>query len=376
MRTSTFDDRDSAAPIPGSYEARLLEARSLRAQGQNQEAIDILERILNRLVRLPEQRRGPGSDLRLYLISSAALIADIKYELGDIAAAKALWKQIEQWDTVFPSRWRREPFQRQILRGEVDEALRELIKIAEEEPDELTNWLAAGWAAFDADQLDVVETCLLQTEPLLHDNGYEEDFAKYYLLRHSLNMSRGQWREALDDWKEAAAFDPELEMWTEMTVRSLLRAEQYDLALELLEDESLEEPVVQYYQAWIAQHHGDTIRARHLWRQVLEAEDNEIGSFVGLRAMALCWLGRPLEAVAELLDEATTMRELIPPFAGALALASGMQGRLDAARANLTTGTRHDSMVTLFTSLEWYDFDTLISDEEIKAGLREFFDLD
>lgn len=374
--STSFDGPSKSTLIPGSYEDRLLEARWLHERGHLPEALAITERVLSRILRLPEKRRKPGNDLFRHLIASAGMAANIQYDLGDVAAAEALWKQLEQWDTESSSRWRREPAQRQLLRGDVDEALRELIKIAEQEPDGLTNWLEAGWAASHAGQLDVVETCLLQTEPLLHDNAYQEAFTQYYLLRYSLNISRGQWRDALDDWMEAVAFDSELGELTEALVRVLLRADQYDLALELLEDESVKEPVVQYYQALIAQHRGDAIRARHLWRQVLEAEDDEASNFVGVRAMALCWLGRPLEAAAELLQEATATKELNPTYAGVLALASGMQGRLDAARANLTTATRPDSTITLFTSLEWYDFDTLISDEEIKAELREFFVLD
>ena len=378
MSTSAFDDPLRSAPIPGSYEDRLLEAARLKQHGLLHEALEIAERVLSRILRLPERRRGPASDLSLYLISAAAMIADIKYDLGDIAAAEAIWKQLEQWDTEDPYRWRREPAQRQIARGEVDDGLLEMKRLAEEEPDEISHWLSAGWVAYNAGQLDVVETCLLHAEPLLTEDEEYEDHAKFYFLRHILNLKHGHWRQALDDWYEAVEYREELEEFAERIVRDLLGAEQFDLALELLNAQAVDPLVSIYYRAWIAQLRGDVVRARHLWRELIAGveADDDASSYVVVKALALCWLRQPVQAATVVLEEAEISGEMSPVMATAAALAFAMLGKPDESRADLTIATRSESGVKLISSIEWYAFDALISDEALKAELRQFFAFD
>lgn len=364
------------APIPGSYEERLMEARRLESHGEDQEALAILDRICGRILRLPERRRQPNSELWLTLIAATAQLAEIKAKLGDIAAADALWDQLEQWDVTDPSSWRRVRILHHIKRGEVEEGLSQLQELAEEDPDNIENWLAAAGSAFEAGQNKRAETWLLQAEPLLDIVEDDDDLASFFLLRYRLNAKNGHWREALNDWYSALEFRESLAEYSEFTMREFLWAEQYDLALELLEDEAFIAPLAHFYQAWIARRRGDEIRARHLWRQVIAAEDDEEGSLVTIKAMSLCWLGRPIEAAAMLLEEVSTTGHLHALDATALALAWGMQGRIAEARANLAVAIRGASEVTLLTWIQWYDFDTLITDDDVKAELRGYFDLD
>lgn len=372
-------DRTSSgmeAPIPGSYEERLIEARRLENRGEYQEALAILERICQRILRLPERRRQPESELWLTLLAATAQLADIKAKTGDIAAADALWEQLEQWDTPDSSSWRRVRILHHIELGEVEEGLRQLQELAETEPDSIENWLVAAWSAFEADQHKQAETWLLRAEPLLDNDADDGEVASFYVLRYRLNAKKGLWREALDDWYSATELQESLVEYIEPTLRELLAAEQYDLALDLLEDEAFITPLAQFYQAWIAQRRGDEVRARHLWRQVVATRDDEEIDLSTLKAVSLCWLKRPLEAVALMLQEVSATRQIDPLDATVLALAWGMEGRIAEARANLAVAIRDDSEITLLTKLQWYDFDTLITDEHVKAELREYFDLD
>ncbi|MCB0243426.1 MAG: hypothetical protein KDI12_08455 [Anaerolineae bacterium] len=370
-------DRNTSSlerPIPGSYDERLAEARRLRNHGAYDEALAILERISARLLRLPERRRAPGSELWVNLIAATALMADIKATTGHVAEAESLWAQLEEWDRRRWTSWRRLRLIRQIERGEVDEGIRQLHELAEENPDDIHNWLAAAEAAMEAGRYDSTEAWLQRARPLYAAVEDDELAASYVLLRYRLNSQLGRWREALDDWYGAMELSEELEQFAEMTVRELLAAEQYDLALELLTDEVFLPPVVQYYQAWIARHRGDQVRARHLWRQLIETEQDayEALNLVQLKALSLCWLGRPAEAVAMILQEVELTGELQSIDALALALGWGMMGKATEARANLSSAVGRADVQPL-SALEWYDFDTLIRDEALKTELRKYF---
>ena len=370
-------DRNTSSlerPIPGSYDERLAEARRLRNHGAYDEALAILERISARLLRLPERRRAPGSELWVNLIAATALSADIKATTGHVAEAESLWTQLEEWDRQRWTSWRRLRLIRQIERGEVDEGIRQLHELAEENPDDIHNWLAAAEAAMEAGRYDSTEAWLQRARPLYAAVEDDELAASYVLLRYRLNSQLGRWREALDDWYGAMELSEELEQFAEMTVRELLAAEQYDLALELLTDEVFLPPVVQYYQAWIARHRGDQVRARHLWRQLIETEQDayEALNLVQLKALSLCWLGRPAEAVAMILQEVELTGELQSIDALALALGWGMMGKATEARANLSSAVGRADVQPL-SALEWYDFDTLIRDEALKTELRKYF---
>ena len=146
----------------------------------------------------------------------------------------------------------------------------------------------------------------------------------------------------------------------------------------LLEDEAFIPPLAHFYQAWIARHRGDEVRARHLWRQVIatEDEDSDEGSLSTLKAMSLCWLGRPLEAAAMVLEEVNTTGQLRPLDAISLALAWGMQGKNRRGTRQPGLRVRGAVQSSRCSPLEWYDFDTLITDEDVKAALREYFDLE
>ena len=370
-------DRNTSSlerPIPGSYDERLAEARRLRNHGAYDEALAILERISARLLRLPERRRAPGSELWVNLIAATALMADIKATTGHVDEAESLWAQLEEWDRRRWTSWRRLRLIRQIERGEVDEGIRQLHELAEENPDDIHNWLAAAEAAMEAGRYDSTEAWLQRARPLYAAVEDDELAASYVLLRYRLNSKLGRWREALDDWYGAMGLNEELEQFAEMTVRELLAAEQYDLALELLTDEVFLPPVVQYYQAWIARHRGDQVRARHLWRQLIETEQDayEALNLVQLKALSLCWLGRPAEAVAMILQEVELTGELQSIDALALALGWGMMGKATEARANLSSAVGRADVQPL-SALEWYDFDTLIRDEALKTELRKYF---
>lgn len=363
--------------LTGSYDERLDEAQRRRDKGELDEALAIAQRILDRILRLPERRREPGSELFEYHIRAAALLADVHHALGDAAAAEALWRQLAVWDQDNSLYWRREIGRRQVDRGDVEQGLQELWALTEAFPDVVDNWLAVATSAMDAGQYTLAEAYLDKAQPLISQIGDDEDIAGVLALGALTALETAHWQKAVEIWFHAIDLDPSLASLSERVLRKLLLAKQYDLAHEMLDEDIMPKPAIQYYQAWIAWRKGDQLRARYLWRQVADRDhDDDENRLVCVRALALCWLGRSLEAVTVLLQVASEEQFLRDSIAAALALAWAILGKLDQAHADLMLATRRGKRVHLLSPLEWYDFDSLITDEEIKASLREFFDLE
>lgn len=370
---------DTGTPIviAGSYGDRLNEAQWRRDKGQLDEALAIAQRVLDRILRLPERRRAPGSELHAYQIRAAALLADVHHKLGNVTAAEELWQQLVVWDEEDEVYWRREIGSRQVERGDVEQGLEYLRALTEAFPDDVNSWLTLISVAANVGQYSLAKAYLDEAMPLIIEIDDDGDLADALMIGSLIAMETANWREAVDLWYEALDVDPALDKMAERLLRKLLLAEQYDLAHELLDDKFLPAPVTQHYQAWIAQRQGDRLRARYLWRQVAERDgDDEENTLVVVRALALCWLGRPWEAAEALLRIASEERSLRDSIAATVALAWAMLGRSEEARADLLLVTRLGKEVHPLSSLEWFDFDSLVTDETIKADLRQFFNLD
>lgn len=373
MTDSTARRTSLSGPIPGSYEYLLAQAWELAAKEQPEEALAIAERVHARILRLPEHRRAPYSELFHHLIDSGAAMAALKYRLGDTAAAEEIWSDLAKRDVDRSAFWRRKPILKLIDRGMTEQGLAELRALTEEYPESFENWIGVARIAFDLGDDQLTEECLDNATQFMDISADDdEDIGAYYMLRCSLHMDRGQWREAVDDWFEALNFAPNESRITEWLVRQLLEDQEYDLALKVLDEEGLPEPLIQHYEAWIAYHRGDFVRARNMWRRISEIEV-EGPTQAGLKATALCWLGRPLEAIRVILELANATHSLPTNHAAVLGLAWAMQGRLDSARADLHLAINTEDGPTRLSALEWSDFDTLVKDPAIKEELREFF---
>ncbi len=190
--------------------------------------------------------------------------------------------------------------------------------------------------------------------------------ASYYIVRFKLFRRRGEWHEAAQEWNMACAWDEGMEELREAVVRMFLEAGLYDDALDYLDDESLTAIVANYYRAWIAQQRGDLVRARHLWRKIVEADpnDDDLDNPV-VRALAHCWLRQPDAALALMLEELASGGLLSMAEALALALAWAMHGDAAAARGNVKLAIERQPSAAqpskLIPALDWIDFEQLVA---------------
>jgi tetratricopeptide (TPR) repeat protein len=203
--------------------------------------------------------------------------------------------------------------------------------------------------------------------------------AQVHIWRFHLYREQGRWHEAARAWEMAVEEDPDYAYSAEMVVQMFMQAGLTKEAEEYLDEAVLGTALMAYYRGLIAQQRGDSVRARHLWRETIAAtEEDEEESDPALRGMARCLLGEPRLALAELLEDYQVSRTYRLRTALVLALAWAMEGDLQAARTNLdlakasATGTLYRP--GLLDAFDWRNFEALVTDAAIKEALRPYFE--
>jgi tetratricopeptide (TPR) repeat protein len=365
--------------LPGSYDERNDEARYLFKQGELDQAAAICQRIIERISRLPERRRSHGSPLHDALMQAAILLAEIHARQADWPALDDLCTRAQAAHPVYAHRWAVEPFMLRIQYGQPQAGIRGLQALAESQPDSFYMWRMLAQAALDVDDLDLAMTASDHAEQIAeHDENIEDqDLVAHQVIRFRLFQQRGQWHEAAREWNSACLLDDEMEAVREVVVRMFLQAGLYDDALDYVDDEVLGAALGDYYRGWVANRRGDLVRARYLWRKIVESDPDEDDN-PAVRAIAYCYLRQPDAALAVLLEALGGGSAVSVADALALALAWAMHGDVDAARANLRLAVKRSATARkpnpLLAALDWFEFEHLVQDQAIKAELRPFFE--
>ena len=264
--------------IPGSYYDRIMEARWYDERGELAEAAAIYQRVVDRIANLPERRRPAGSELNLYLSAAAASLVRVRANQGDLEASQRLCEQLELWDAEDADLWRLLVHALRIDQGLVDEGLAGLQQLADSDPNNFDHWYTLANEAIDARRFDLAEQALARAAVLAPDVkpdfDQENALAEVYFTWFDFYRQQRRWQEAGREWDKALALDPAVEESQEEVLRMFLEAELWDDAERYLGG-ALAGPVGDYYQAFIAYRRGDKVRARHLWRKLVEADQEE-----------------------------------------------------------------------------------------------------
>jgi tetratricopeptide (TPR) repeat protein len=361
--------------IPGSYYDRIMEARWHESNGELEEAVAIYQRLVARISNLPERRRAPGSDLSYFLVAAASDLVAIRATQGDFEAAQLLCEQLQIWDPDDADWWRQRLYTLLIDQGQGEEGLAGLKQLANSEPDKFEHWNVLAAAAMGERQFDLAEQALDRAAflaPLAKD---EDASAQVHLTRYHLYRLQHRWKEAGNEWDKAVELDADVRETQEGVLRMFLGAGLWDDASRYVGD-PFPKPVGEYYQGYLAFRRGDKVRARILWRKVVEADHAKDRAVLNSQAMAWCHLGEPRNALSLLLREVSASREIPARTALVLTLGWAMEGNLEAAKADLGMAIRglSDTVGAKFPLLDWYDFEQLVQDEAIKAELRPHFE--
>lgn len=365
--------------LPGSYADRNDEARRLFNQGALDQAAAICQRIVDRISRLPERRRPHDSSLHHSLLAAFILLAEIYAKQGDWPAVDDLCLRAQAAHPEYAHRWAIEPFVLRIQHGRPQQGIDGLQALAESNPDSFYFWDTLAQKAWESGNSDLALAASDRAAQLATPNEDPDDMASHHIVRFELFQERGEWQQAVHEWDMACTWDAEMENLREVIVRMFLAAGLYDEALEHVKDEWLTDLMADYYRAWIAQQRGDTVRSRHLWRKVAEADpDHYETNSPTLRALSHCWLGQPDAALGVLLEQLADSGVMHAAQALALALAWAMHGDASAAQANIKLAVKRSATAMkpdpLLSALDWIDFEQLVQDEAIKAELRPYFE--
>lgn len=363
--------------IPGSYYDRIMEARWHESNGELEEAVAIYQRLVARISSLPERRRAPGSDLNYFLVAAASDLATIMASLGDFEAAQLLCEQLQSWDPDDADWWRQRLYTLLIDQGQVEEGLAGLKQLANSEPDKFEHWSVLAAAAMGEQQFDLAEQALDRAALLAPLAKDEDASAQVHLTRFHVYRLQHRWREAGNEWDKAVELDVDIRQTQEGVLRMFIGAGLWDDASRYVGD-PFPKPVGEYYQGYLAFRRGDKVRARILWRKVVEADHAKDRAVLNAQAMAWCHLGEPRNALSLLLREVSASREIPARTALVLTLGWAMEGNLEAAKADLGMAIRglSDVVGAKCPLLDWYDFEQLVHDQSIKAELRPYFEAD
>jgi predicted Zn-dependent protease len=364
--------------LPGSYEDRYNEAYHLFRRGDHEQAAAICIRLIDRISRLPQRRRPPDSPLSEVLMLAASLLADIRASQGDWHTVDELCQRMQAMYPAYGDQWQVEPFDLRIKHGQPENGLAGLHELAQSEPNSFTLWMTLADSALRLDVLDLAQIALERSAPLAALSDDPDDQVTLDFTRFQVFERRGEWYEAARAWNSARQLDPEVETMREALVRMYLEAGLLDDALRTIDEGALSPKTADYYRAWIANQRGDQVRARHLWRTVVETDSAEDEmELVVLHALSRCWLGQPDAALGLLLQRISVGGALNLVEALALALAWAMHGDVKAAHANLKLAHQRQTQPAqarrLLPGLDWIDFEQLVKDEAVKAELRPYF---
>lgn len=363
--------------LPGSYFERHDEARHLFKRGEQDQAAAICQRIIQRISRLPERRRADGSSLHAALMEASILLAEIHAQQGDWAALDELCTRAQAAHPVYAQRWAIEPSMLRIRYGQGQAGMRGLQALADAEPDSFFLWRVLAQAALGVEDIDLALEASDHAQRVMTGEEDVEDIVSCHIVRFRLLKWRGQWYEAAREWRSACLLDDEMEELRDEVVRMFLAAGLYDDALDYVDDEVLGAMVANYYRGWVAHRRGDQVRARHLWRKIVESDPDEEDN-PPVRAIAYCYLRQSDAALATMMDYIGNGGAVDIPEAMTLALAWAMHGDVDAARSNLQMAAKRVATAagpgSLLPALDWIDFEQLVVDDAIKAELRPFFE--
>jgi len=357
------------APIKGSWEEVLLRAQQMIAQ-QNDDAIDVLNRLIDRLAALPAARRQAGQQRLEQILHVAAtdLIFYLTYR-DRYDDAMAVIERIEP--AVAEERrvdWQRHSAAIQLQSGAVDDGLAKLRSLAAE--GDIDDWSDFFLTALRCDRVETAADALEQAEHTLNRmvlGGLEDEEAKAQraqiaYLRARYALATGNLRDSLAWSEHAMASDRFFADNPAYFYTHLVEHGHYAEAIGLIQRDQANPVRAGFWSGLAMQRMGRASDAERQWRQLLSAplpENEPVDLFEYI--LAHYYLGdREGRGLALALE---TIREQDEAAYGLFFLAGlgwALRGEMTAAHANLRLALMRSKATALGRYLphQWWAFCT------------------
>jgi len=358
--------------LPHTYQSVYLRAQDMIAQGNHDEAIESLSRIVERLSSLSDRTLSRRQDL-------AGLAVEAGWQLSSLLQYERRYEEavstLRKLQKFSPER--QDEFDRQAAlvlaeKGDLAAALQLLSDLTARFPYDPAHWLALGSVEFSHDQLKQAEEHFRKALELTSDDQLK-GHAAFLLCR--LYVAQGDKDKLVETYDNFYQVDPDApDLWVREFYSFLLRSNELALLRRYLSQDS--SPLrVEFYRGLVAQREGDFVEGRQHWDRLLQMNPLEHGSGHLEWAEAALRTNQPQRALTLL---AVLPRSHSYPFLSLLrAIASAQIGNLSAAGDHLEFGTRlllrDTPRKTLYTSADWEMLVSLVDDPEAREQLRRYF---
>lgn len=350
--TTDFDNAEAPAPdrepiiIKGSWEDLLQQAQQLMAQ-QNDEAIPLFEKIVQRLRKLPEAQRKANNE-RLQNILFQAIYQlqayfTMRERYDEALAVLTDFESLVEESAVNAVRYQQ--IQVLLVAERLEEAVSRLHAIATAPEADISDWgalliqyIRMGKLAEAAQTIEEATVWVAAQEQ--DDDLDDEEKPEYhsYLadMRSDLAMAQGQWEEAEAFFQQAMAQNPLYKQNIHLHYTRLLRYDQPERALPYLQRDQ-QHPIRAGFWHGVALYRlGRKDEAERQWQKTtkIDVQNNPEQSFSEM-VLTHYYLGDKervgLSAVLQMLQESRRYDWQALFLVG---LGWAIRGRLDNAEAN------------------------------------------
>ena len=363
----------SQAPLRDSYEGMLNQARAAYQAGNLHQSIALYQRLFDRLGRLSNRIFDRRPQLRdLHRQAGMDLVNLLGLE-GRYPEAIEVTEDLARRFPGEADAWRRDLAMLRLAKGEADRGLSELETLADEEPENVWNWIVLaiesrteGRFAESQAALDRAMDVATSADP--------EALAEVHYQRFHLLKDMGQIDEAIAAWEQAVAVYSDVADQVRDVYVLLTDAGRYDEALAYVERDG-NQLQAGFQRGLIRSLTGDPDGARQEWQTVAGMDPEEFESGHDAWVEAVLRLGDPvpaLEGLQRLLRRHASVRML-----ALSAIAWAMHDDQEVALSSLERTTelmrRGRPPKQKLDSADWRLLDSLVSDEEMKEALKPYF---
>ena len=358
--------------LPDSYESIYQRAMAQMAAGNTSEAIESLQRIINRLGRLRLETLKRKADLQDTLdAASEAAFEFLRWEQQYDEARSVGESVLERLSD--PDMMRRRIASLIIEKGEVEEGLSRMREIAESKGD-FDSWADLGAEYRVLKRYDHAEQCY---QSALRQAKSNQDAAVANLALFSVYQDADRVEDALDAWDMAVVLDPELADSVFQCYDWLIRRDDLDLARKYLDRER--RPIRRgFYEGLYDWQKGNKEAAGRTWQSVLETDGEIEDADRAAWVEAALRLGEPARADNRLTKLASSDRAIPASIITLHGIAKLMLGEVQEATERfegvVTRLRRAWPSRSKIPADRWSLLTSLVSDRERQESVKGYFD--
>ena len=356
-----------------SYQDLYAQASTARSVGRHEEAITLYTRIIERLSELSSETLQGRPDLEeLFHQAAEELLEVLRWERRYDHAIELEEKLIilsPQEDLVR----RTEIANLLIEKGQVEEGLSRLYRIAQADAGNIWGWITLGAQYLWLKRYEEGESYLQRAAEM--SEAAKEDVAFAYRYLFQLYREQDRFGEAAAAWERARRLDPEMQSTLSEVYRMLIEAGDFREAHSYLRREQNRLRYL-FHLGLMDHEQGDEYAAQRQWRRLADMDPSNYEEGHDDWAEACLRMGLVGQAINELV-RLVNQGDISPRRMTLLSLAWALADDVEKAQAALDGAImildHSRPRRSKLSRKEWRLFEELIRDEEVLKALENYF---